>query len=231
MIVSGKTYAASAYLKALAKQHPYFEPFYRQLAYAVNDPMERCTYSSDTIFNVFYGDTVPISDYYIVAAALRNYFFDQYSYDYSIQQLYSMLSETPLFKENPNLEKVVYDLMTFKNEQHKGVDCYAEYREKERGSWEKRLAEIRREAKGYYENYGNGNLKENASHKRFIETTKLLLGIVLLDYALTSSDRRILARKTKTDMSGKVFAVIDRVILVFLAKHYSETAINRMLNG
>ena len=138
--------------------------------------MERCTYSSDTIFNVFYGDTVPISDYYIVAAALRNYFFDQYSYDYSIQQLYSMLSETPLFKENPNLEKVVYDLMTFKNEQHKGVDCYAEYREKERGSWEKRLAEIRREAKGYYENYGNGNLKENASHKRFIETTKLLLG-------------------------------------------------------
>lgn len=176
MIVSGKTYAASAYLKALAKQHPYFEPFYRQLAYAVNDPMERCTYSSDTIFNVFYGDTVPISDYYIVAAALRNYFFDQYSYDYSIQQLYSMLSETPLFKENPNLEKVVYDLMTFKNEQHKGVDCYAEYREKERGSWEKRLAEIRREAKGYYENYGNGNLKENASHKRFIETTKLLLG-------------------------------------------------------
>ena len=53
--------------------------------------------------------------------------------------------------------------------------------------------------------------------------------IVLLDYALTSSDRRILARKTKTDMSGKVFAVIDRVVLVFLAKHYSETAINRML--
>lgn len=66
MIVSGKIYAASAYLKALAKQHLYFEPFYRQLAYAVNDPMEKCTYSSDTIFNVFYGDTVPVSDYYIV---------------------------------------------------------------------------------------------------------------------------------------------------------------------
>ena len=41
MIVSGKTYAASAYLKALAKQHPYFEPFYRQLAYAVNDPIKK----------------------------------------------------------------------------------------------------------------------------------------------------------------------------------------------
>lgn len=196
MIVSGKTYAASAYLKALAKQHSYFEPFYRQLAYAVNDPMEKCTYSSDTIFNVFYENTVPVLDHYIVAAALRNYFFDQYSYDYSIQQLYSMLSETPLFKENPNLEKVVYDLMTFKNEQHKGVDCYADYREKERGSWEKRLAEIRREAKGYYENYGSGNLKENASHKRFIETTKLLLGTGsdLCEYlkVVTDDDRDML---------------------------------------
>lgn len=30
-------------------------------------------------------------------------------------------------------------------------------------------------------------------------------------------------------MSGKVFAVIDRVVLLYLAKHYTETAISRML--
>lgn len=53
--------------------------------------------------------------------------------------------------------------------------------------------------------------------------------LVLLDYALSLADRRTLARKTKTDMSGKIFAVIDRVVLVYLAKHYAETAINRML--
>ena len=43
------------------------------------------------------------------------------------------------------------------------------------------------------------------------------------------AERRILARKTKTDLSGKIFAVVDRVVLVYLAKHYTETAMNRML--
>lgn len=175
-IISGKTYAASAYLKVLTRRYFCFEPHYRQLAYAINDPIEGCTYSSDTIFNVYYGEFAPISDYYIVAAAIRNFFFDQYSYDYSIQQVYAMLSGNRLFANNPSLEKVVYELMTFKKERHIGMDRYADYREKERNSLEKRLLEIRCEAKGYYDNYGNGNLKENASHKRFIETTKLILG-------------------------------------------------------
>ncbi len=175
-IISGKTYAASAYLKALTQKYSYFEPHYRQLAYAVNDPMAGCTYSSDTIFNVYYGKFALISDYYIIAAAIRNFFFDQYSYDYSIQQVYAMLSGNRLFVNNTSLEKVVYELMTFKKEQHIGMDRYADYREQERRSLEKRLAEICHEAKGYYDNYRNGNLKENASHKRFIETTKLILG-------------------------------------------------------
>lgn len=51
----------------------------------------------------------------------------------------------------------------------------------------------------------------------------------MLDYALPLAERRILARKTKTDLSGKIFAVVDRVVLVYLAKHYTETAMNRML--
>lgn len=179
MIISGKTYAASAYLKVLTKTYSYFEPHYGQLAYAVNDPMASCTYSSDTIFNVFYGNNELVSDYFILAATLRNYFLDQYSYDYYIQQLYTTLSNNPLLRENQPLETLIYDLMTFKSEQHKGVDRYADYREKERGTWERRLVEIRREAKDYYNNYGAGNLKENASHKRFIETTKLLLGVLV----------------------------------------------------
>ena len=176
-IISGKTYAASAYLKALLKQgYSYFEPHYQQLAYAVNDPIARCTYSSDTIVNVYYEKPALISDYYIVAAAIRNFFFDQYSYDHSIQQLYTTLSGNQLLANNPSLQKVVYELMTFKNEQHMGMDRYADYREKERSSLEKRLVEICSEAKGYYDNYGKGNLKENASNPRFIETAKLILG-------------------------------------------------------
>ena len=176
MIISGEIFAASAYLKALSEKDDSFESHYRQLAYAMNDPMENCTYSSTTIFDVFYGDTESVSDYYIIAAALRNYFLDQYSYDYSIQQLDSMLKANDLLRSNQNLEEVMYHLVKFKNEQHKGIDRYADYREKERSAWEERLVKIRCEAKGYYENYGKGKLKESTSHKRFIETTKLLLG-------------------------------------------------------
>ena len=53
--------------------------------------------------------------------------------------------------------------------------------------------------------------------------------LVLLDYSLTLPDRRELARRTKTELNGKTFVVIDRVVLVYLASHYSETAVNRML--
>ena len=111
MIACDKIYAASAYLKALAGKYDAFEQHYRQLAYAMNDPMEHCTYNSDTIFQIFYGESEPVSDYYVVAAALRNYFLDQYSYDYSAQQLYDMFKKSTLLTENQSLEEIVYELM------------------------------------------------------------------------------------------------------------------------
>ena len=176
MIACDKIYAASAYLKALAGKYDAFEQHYRQLAYAMNDPMEHCTYNSDTIFQIFYGESEPVSDYYVVAAALRYYFLDQYSYDYSALLLYDMFKKSTLLTENQSLEEIVYELMEFKNRQKRGVDRYADYREKERGEWEKQLAKICHEAKEYYESYKNGNFKESTSHKRFLETTKLLFG-------------------------------------------------------
>lgn len=53
--------------------------------------------------------------------------------------------------------------------------------------------------------------------------------IVLLDYPLKRTERRILARKIKKELSDKVFIVIDRVTIYFLADHYAENKINRML--
>ena len=196
MIACDKIYAASAYLKALAGKYDAFEQHYRQLAYAMNDPMEHCTYNSDTIFQIFYGESEPVSDYYVVAAALRNYFLDQYSYDYSAQQLYDMFKKSTLLTGNQSLEEIVYELMEFKNRQKRGVDRYADYREKERGEWEKQLAKICHEAKEYYESYKNGNFKESTSHKRFLETTKLLFGADsdLCQYlkAVSEDDREML---------------------------------------
>jgi len=54
--------------------------------------------------------------------------------------------------------------------------------------------------------------------------------IVLLDYALNMEERRRLARKIKEEKSfSKTFIVIDRVIVFYLAKHYSANTISNRL--
>lgn len=77
---------------------------------------------------------------------------------------------------NAKLLKIVYDLQKFKVTYQKGMDRYADYRKKEQSLLEEHMEQTKREAKGYYDNYSSGNQKENASHKRFIETYRLLLG-------------------------------------------------------
>lgn len=54
--------------------------------------------------------------------------------------------------------------------------------------------------------------------------------VVFLDYALNLEERRRLARKIKEEKSfAKSFIVVDRVIALFLAKHYSANSVNKML--
>ena len=138
MLASG-FYAATTFLKSLSKQFSYYEPVYRQVAYALNDPMENCSYSSDGIINVFYEGETPVSDYFVISAAIRDYFYDQFSYEYSLPQLQSMVSGSEVLQEIPSVERIVYLLQKFKTENQKGMDRYADYREKERAILEKRL--------------------------------------------------------------------------------------------
>lgn len=53
--------------------------------------------------------------------------------------------------------------------------------------------------------------------------------LILFDYALAKSERRRLARKTKNALGDKLFAVIDRTVMMFLVRNFDETKINRML--
>ena len=53
--------------------------------------------------------------------------------------------------------------------------------------------------------------------------------IAFLDHPLTETERRRLARKIKEEGSSRVFAVIDRVLYMYLIHNYSETYIGRML--
>ena len=53
--------------------------------------------------------------------------------------------------------------------------------------------------------------------------------IILLDCALSLTDRRHLAKISKAELGNKLFAVIDRTVMMFMALHYDNTKMNRML--
>ncbi len=174
MLASGKHYCATAYARVLAERYPKMESFYKQLAYAYNDPLEKCQYSSDMIFDIYFAQTAPITDYLVIAAVLRNYFYDQCPYDYSIPQLQDAISSNLLFAQNSALHDTVYKLMNFKMQQHHGIDYCADYRQQERMSIEKSLHEVIAEAAVQYKAYIGSNARESVQQKRFLETKKIL---------------------------------------------------------
>lgn len=53
--------------------------------------------------------------------------------------------------------------------------------------------------------------------------------MILLDYALDKPERRILARKSKSELGDKLFVVIDRTVMMYMVKNYDETKATRML--
>ena len=53
--------------------------------------------------------------------------------------------------------------------------------------------------------------------------------LILMDYALPLSERRRLARKSKEALGEKVFAVVDRAVMMYMLKNFDETKANRML--
>lgn len=53
--------------------------------------------------------------------------------------------------------------------------------------------------------------------------------LILVDHALAKAERRRLARKTKNELGDKLFAVIDRTVMMFLVRNFDETKIHRML--
>lgn len=53
--------------------------------------------------------------------------------------------------------------------------------------------------------------------------------LILFDYALSKSERRRLARKSKNALGDKLFGVVDRTVMMFLVRNFDETKMNRML--
>lgn len=77
--------------------------------------------------------------------------------------------------------------------------------------------------------YGKFNCKDLMEMFRNINTVAKNT-IVFLNFAMNQDERRKLARKIKEEKTfARTFIVVDRVILLYLAKHYTRTDINKML--
>lgn len=200
MLCADKVYCATAYLRAALENYSEFTPLYHKLAYAVNDPMEKCSYTSDKIlnlyFNLYYKENSVSHEYFMVSALLRNYFNDHIGYDYHMQQLYDAAKGSTVFLNNDKLEKTAYELLEFKKELYSGIDKYAAYRSQDNIAWEAELAKITNQAKDYYSAYIANKSAEYAPHKRFLETRRIIfapdgeLGICLK--AAADNDRELL---------------------------------------
>ncbi len=165
-------YAATAYAKAASLADQCFEKSYRQLAYALNDPLGHCVYSSDNAFNLFAEDT-PVGNAMNVATAIRTFFSNRIRYDYNIKSLYDNVKNSPVLEQYPELSKIVYALMEFKDTYQKGVAAYAG-RSRTQEVLERELQQIRHEASDFYDNFVTGRKREKASQKRFIQTKQLI---------------------------------------------------------
>lgn len=200
MIVKDKIYCATAYLYAAAKQNKEFWQLYHKLAYAVNDPLGDCSYSSGRIFDFYFDDDSVFSEYCMVSAVLRNYFTDHMGYDYQMQQLYEGVKERRIVVKDRHLGEIIYGLLEFKEQTNSGIDKYADYRRKDTVAWKAKVEEKKNEAKGIYENYVLGKMAEQASHRRFVETKKLIFsqeGDFAFYLKVVSEDKREYLQVTK----------------------------------
>ena len=173
MLAKEQIYCATAYFNALSIKFPLYKPAYEQLAYAVNDPANYCSYNSEKIYSVYFNDSTVPDEHFAVAAAIRNVFYDYRGYDYALPSLHTALEGNSVLNENTALKNVLYILKEFKLKHHRGVDCFADYHQKTQYEYEAKLRSIRQEAASYYNNYILGEVKEKATMRRFIEAKKL----------------------------------------------------------
>lgn len=173
MLEKEQFYCATAYLRALAAKFSLYKPAYDQLAYAVNDPANSCSYNSDKIYSVYFNESSSPNEHFAVAAACRNVFYDHRGYDYTLPSLHTALEGNIVLDSNPALKNVLYQLKEFKSIHHHGVDYFADYRQTAQRELETRLKSLQQEATSYYSNYILGNVKETATMRRFIEAKKI----------------------------------------------------------
>lgn len=172
LIIDNKLFCASAYAKAASLENAAAKGLYLKLAYAVNDPMCHCEYSSDSIFSLMSEAQTDFDYALIVAASARTFFSNQVRYDFDLKSLYAGIKDYPILQKCPSLSKALYSISEYKIKQRKGMDSYADYRLKNAGKIEQNYRQLQKEARNFYD--GIIIQKREDEYLPVIETKKLL---------------------------------------------------------
>ena len=176
MIANSKYYCGTAYLKKLSDIDTSLKNEYDQLAYAINDPLAKCAYNSAQLYNIYIndvGENEP-NGYYFACALLRDFFYDEYSYEYNLQNLYDASSGNIVLRQYPELSELLYELCSFKKKHGCGIDKYAEYRKSGTPDIAKRLESLSKKAEEYLNKYLSSNYKVEMANLRYLKTRKLI---------------------------------------------------------
>ena len=128
ILMTGKPYCACAYLRSLAGRDLSFNSEYMQLAYAVNDPLAGCSYISSKLIETFIMSESGFNSNCLAAAMLRNFYSNQYQYDYDIERLMDSVAENELLAGDVELRKLINIFRKFKKSHNAGMAKYAFYK-------------------------------------------------------------------------------------------------------
>ena len=156
MISDRKFYCAVTYLRAASQINSEFVPLYDAFSWAADSPYENHCYISGEIFSTFENQSASENEFFgycMLATVIRAVFYNDSEYDYSINQLYESVCGNPLIEEIPEIKSFMDIICGFRNEFHRGMDFYADYRMKGRISAETQIKEAAANADELYKKY------------------------------------------------------------------------------
>lgn len=168
LLIRKKFYCATAYLKVKSLEIKEVEYLYRQLAFALDDPLLNESYGADVISILTTQEDDAFNEALVTAAAVRALFYNDFGTDYGTPVLHALLKSFELVRSNEALAELIGDLRNFKADVMKGVDYYADYRTKDRQAAEENLVKVIRDAEDYHMRFFEKRLTDRSDNEIFI---------------------------------------------------------------
>ncbi len=172
MILNDKAYCALSYLKVVSEISDDFDALYQYVSYAYDNPMERITYSSDSLISIM-GSGSTDSEFirfFYAAAILRNFFYNKCEYDYKMNVLVSLVD----IDEISEIKILAKKFSEFKKKNNKGIDIYTNYYLKEQLLTEEKLSNVIAQAKQYLDQYIDTTYSGKTRIRRYADTINLI---------------------------------------------------------